>query len=555
MATPSKPYQVFARRYRPQNFTEIVGQDEVSRVLQNQVADGRVGNAYLFCGSRGVGKTSMARILAKALNCMEGPTPNPCGKCEHCLAIREGHAMDVLEIDGASNNGVEKIRELCESVYLSPFSCRTKVYIIDEVHMLSIAAFNALLKTLEEPPPHVKFVFATTEPAKIPETITSRCQVFNFRRIHLEDIVRRLDAILSKQEDAKIQEQERRAILEAIAMSAEGGMRDAEVALDQVLALSDGELRLEEVEKFLGVVEHQLLEEVLSKILDRDTRGLLHLINDLVEKGRDLERFVKNFLNYLRELMLIKAQAPASLLSLSEDRTEKARELAGKFSHVAMMNLINQFLALEQRLKGSFQARLLLEFTLVKLTALPEIGDLDSLISQIDAGGGARPRGEAISSPQVQAPDKPKAARASEDAQPELPLLKQSRATQEPEPRGVMESLKASYSPPTDSVTAPAAQRRATPPESPPASPPPQVEEEVSAAGFENEDREVQNDPATDEYKVSKSEMQELIAKKRGSADRTRKLMNKPEVRQAVEKVLELFEGKLIDDEGKPLQL
>ncbi len=388
MAKAPAPYIGFARKWRPQTFADLVGQDHVRAGLSAEVDKERVGQAYLFAGPRGVGKTSAARILAKAINCEKGPTPQPCGECDHCKGITSGSDLDVIEIDGASNNGVDQVRDLREGVNHVPFACRRKVYIIDEVHMLSIAAFNALLKTLEEPPSFVVFIFATTEMERIPDTIKSRCQVFQFRSISMEDIVERLDFIAVR-EGAEVDEEDRQAILEAIALSAEGGMRDAQVALDQVLSLAEGRLTLQDVRDFLGVADQASLFSIVENIRDGDSAALLETIRDMSERGRDLERLAKQILALLRDLMVLGCGGSDELARMTGETLKRARELAESLDPSLIVNAINIFLDLEARMKQGAQARILLEFALVRLTALEGLQSIADAIKRLESSGGA----------------------------------------------------------------------------------------------------------------------------------------------------------------------
>ncbi|MCX7016959.1 MAG: DNA polymerase III subunit gamma/tau [Candidatus Sumerlaeota bacterium] len=418
MAEPAPvpaPYVGFARKWRPQTFEDLVGQQQVSQALRSEVEKGRIGHAYLFAGPRGVGKTSAARILAKAINCEHGPTPSPCGQCAHCRGIAAGAELDVIEIDGASNNGVDQVRDLREHVNHVPFACRYKVYIIDEVHMLSIPAFNALLKTLEEPPRFVVFIFATTEIERIPETIKSRCEVFPFRAITVEDIVGRLDYIL-KREGVEVEPGERQAILETIALSAEGGMRDAQVALDQVVSLTEGVLRLQDVRDFLGVADRDSLFALVDHIRERRSAELLDIVRDLSERGRDLERFVKQVLAFLRDLMVLRCGGGDDLVRLTGETLARARELAADLDPALIVNAVNIFLDLEARMKVGTQTRFLLEFALVRLTALEGLTPIADLVQRLEGGGGgsgAPANRGAASSPGRASGATPRPARAS----------------------------------------------------------------------------------------------------------------------------------------------
>src|SRR6202047_3286690 len=299
-------YQVFARKYRPQTFDDIVGQMHVSRTLKNAVAQNRLAHAYLFVGPRGVGKTSTARILAKALNCVKGPTVTPCGVCDNCREIAAGNSLDVIEIDGASNNSVEDVRQLRDNVRYAPAKGRYKIYLIDEVHMLSSAAFNALLKTLEEPPPHVKFIFATTEPQKVLPTILSRCQRFDLHRIPANLIAQHLQFIAEKE---KITLEP--AAAHAIARGAEGGLRDAESMLDQLVAFCGEKISEADVLNVFGSTSQQTVIDLTGKILGSETAGALDVLYEQCEAGKDMMRLMSDLISYLRDLLVFKAKPEA----------------------------------------------------------------------------------------------------------------------------------------------------------------------------------------------------------------------------------------------------
>ncbi|MCX7626199.1 MAG: DNA polymerase III subunit gamma/tau [Candidatus Sumerlaeaceae bacterium] len=380
-------YLVLARRYRPQTFDDIVGQEHVRESLRRAILERQVAHAYLFSGPRGTGKTSTARILAKALNCLEnGPRPDPCGRCASCRAIAAGTSLDVIEIDAASNTGVDNIRDLKTGAVLAPFS-RYKVYIVDEVHMLSMQAFNALLKTLEEPPPRVIFILATTELHKVPPTIVSRCQCFQFRRFTTYEIVSHLDKIADREAHERgitVDPEEKRQILELIARAAEGGMRDAQVALDQVLVLCRDRLDYETVRRFLGGIQSDVLEQFVQGILERRTQDLLLLLDDLISRGLDLERFVKNLAEFSRNLLLLRQVGEAgSLVDLPPDRVRTVTELANKFSISGLINLCSSMVRLLDSVKASSSPRFLLELEIVKLTRLDPEDDLQKLIAKL----------------------------------------------------------------------------------------------------------------------------------------------------------------------------
>jgi DNA polymerase-3 subunit gamma/tau len=290
-------YLVLARKWRPQSFDEIVGQEHISQTLMNAIRSNRVAHAFLFTGVRGVGKTTAARVLAKALNCVQGPTPTPCNSCVNCREITAGSAVDVLEIDGASNTGVDDVREIIENVRYQPAKSRFKIYIIDEVHMLSTSAFNALLKTLEEPPPHVKFIFATTDPHKVPHTIHSRCQRYDFKRIPFRLIADRLMHI-ARSDGVEVSD---RALF-LIAREGEGSMRDAQSLFDQVIAFAGKTVRDEDVVAALGLADRKMLYAVADAIVDRNPVRALELLNELHLYGQDMRRFARELLEHFRNL-------------------------------------------------------------------------------------------------------------------------------------------------------------------------------------------------------------------------------------------------------------
>lgn len=388
-------YVVLARKYRPQTFDDLVGQDSVQQALRGAIATGQISHAYLFSGPRGTGKTSTARILAKAVNCQEGgPRPDPCGKCSSCRSITVGSSLDVIEIDAASNTGVDNIRDLKSGVVLAPFS-RYKVYIVDEVHMLSNQAFNALLKTLEEPPPQVIFVLATTELHKVPETIISRCQTFLFRRFSLTELKGQLGHILDIETQARgieITDEDREQILDLIARSAEGGMRDAQVTLDQVLVLSKGHLDFESVRRFLGIADNKALDTFVESLYNKESVQLLELIEELVAQGQDLELFVKSASEHMRDLLLVRtAGRDTSFINVSEDRALELERLANAVSPAFLIGAIEQFIKLVGEMKVSGQPRIMLELAVLKLTVVTpgaEIDDILRRLAALEAGGG-----------------------------------------------------------------------------------------------------------------------------------------------------------------------
>jgi DNA polymerase III subunit gamma/tau len=386
-APKTQPYVVFARRWRPQTFDEVVGQDHISQQLKNSVASSRVGHSFLFRGPRGVGKTSMARILAKALNCVDGPTPTPCGKCAHCRNIASGNAMDVIEIDAATHTQVEEMRSILATVSYAPASMRFKIYIVDEVHMLSKHSFNSLLKTLEEPPAAVKFIFATTDPEKIPETIRSRCQDFEFRRIGTAEIAQRLDQILSHEKSVEVSDEERPQIMEALARHAEGGMRDAQVALDQLISLTSGKLTLDATRQLLGVIEDRLLLETAKALQSGDTPRLLRIVDGLVESGSDLEAYVKSLMQFVRDLTVLKcAPSCEQLTDIPSTQMDAVQAALVDIQMATLLNLAQGLFALAEQMKATGHTRYLLEFFFIKMTTIASTRSIDDVIRALESG-------------------------------------------------------------------------------------------------------------------------------------------------------------------------
>jgi DNA polymerase-3 subunit gamma/tau len=390
-------YEVFARKYRPQTFDDLVGQAHVSRTLKNAVAQNRLAHAYLFVGPRGVGKTSTARILAKSLNCINGPTVTPCGVCDNCREIAGGNSLDVIEIDGASNNSVEDVRQLRENVRYAPAKGRYKIYLIDEVHMLSSAAFNALLKTLEEPPEHVKFIFATTEPQKVLATILSRCQRFDLHRIPANLIAQHLQFIAEKE---KITLQP--AAAHAIARGAEGGLRDAESMLDQLVAFCGEEIAENDVLNVFGFTSEQTVSDLTGRILRNETPEAIDLLHEQSEAGKDMMRLMADLIAYLRDLLVFKAKPDALNEDVDPDVQKSLAAHAELISIDRLLELIDQFAAAEGRMKWAPNKKLHFEVAIIK--AIQSLGQatLDEVIEKLgelrDGRAGPEParRGEGV---------------------------------------------------------------------------------------------------------------------------------------------------------------
>jgi DNA polymerase-3 subunit gamma/tau len=403
-------YEIFARKYRPWKFEEVVGQLSVVRTIQNAIASGRIAQAYLFSGVRGTGKTTVARILAKALNCAEGPTPNPCPErdhpCQFCKSIHEGSAIDVLEIDGASNRLVDDIEPIREMVKYKPAYTRTKVLIIDEVHMLSGHAFNALLKTLEEPPPNTVFIFATTEFAKVPATIVSRCQHFEFRKISRKDIINHLMEI-AKKEAITITP----AGLALIAEAADGSMRDAQSLLDQAVAFSGDNIGDDDLKTILGTIGREVLARFSSAVLDERPEEVFVIIESVVSAGYDLRFVFGKLIEHFRALLIVRSvEKPDDLLAVSPEDLEALRAEAAK---AGPEDLLRYLLALQQAepgLRYSTQPRIYFEAFLVKLCHFRKIVPLRDLIKDVAALKDSPRSAQAGSSPPPAKPDPPRSA-------------------------------------------------------------------------------------------------------------------------------------------------
>lgn len=378
-------YQALYRKWRPSDFTEVKGQEHIVQTLQNQIKADRIGHAYLFCGTRGTGKTTVAKILAKAVNCEHPVDGNPCGECPVCRAIAAGTSMNVIEIDAASNNGVDNIREIREEVQYSPTEGRYKVYIIDEVHMLSIGAFNALLKTLEEPPSYVIFILATTEAHKIPITILSRCQRYDFHRISIETIAERLSALM-KEEQISVEEK----AVRYIAKAADGSMRDALSLLDQCIAFYLGkDLKYENVLEVLGAVDTAIFARMLEKIVRADTAGSMTLLEELIMQGRDLGQFISDFIWYLRNLLLMKTTEDAGrledIIDVSAENLAQLKNDAKMIDADTLMRYIRVLSDLSNDLRYATQKRIKVEIALIKLSrpSMEQRGELGDILSRI----------------------------------------------------------------------------------------------------------------------------------------------------------------------------
>jgi DNA polymerase-3 subunit gamma/tau len=374
-------YLVLARKMRPQVFEEVIGQRHITQTLQNAISQNRVAHAFLFTGARGVGKTSTARILAKALNCEKGPSINPCNQCTSCREISAGNSMDVIEIDGASNRGIDEIRELRENVRYTPAKSRYKIFIIDEVHMLTREAFNALLKTLEEPPSHILFVFATTEPHKIPTTILSRCQRYDFKRIPLREIVEHLKRIT----DAEEVRMTPRGLL-ALARESEGSMRDAQSLLDQVISYAGKEIKDEDIVDVLGLVDRKLLHDTIDAIAKQDAGRCMEIVEQVYQYGYDVQHFCRELLQTLRNLILLKvAERPEAFIDLADEEVAALRKQAEASELDQLNHLFNLLLKGEEEMAQSTFPRTMLEITLIRMASLRPVVPIEDILRRLNA--------------------------------------------------------------------------------------------------------------------------------------------------------------------------
>jgi len=376
-------YEVLARKWRPQQFDDVVGQAHVTQTLRNAITSDRVAHAYIFVGPRGTGKTTTARILAKALNCQKGggPTITPCDQCDSCKEIMSGSSLDVIEIDGASNNSVDQVRDLRESIAFVPARGPFKIYIIDEVHMLSISAFNALLKTLEEPPKHVKFLFATTDPQKVPTTILSRCQRFDLRRITLREIVGQLEKIAQVEQIEVAPD----ALL-AIARGAEGGLRDATGALDQLVAFRGKKIAEPDVLAVFGLVAHQTLEALAQAVVVGDISAALRVIAELDANGKDLQRLVVELLGYFRDLLVCRyAGDAAALPDLTDEQIARLKTAAAVLDTDRLLRIVELLVEADARMRYALSRRTLLEIALVRGCRAARVATLDEVLRSVQA--------------------------------------------------------------------------------------------------------------------------------------------------------------------------
>lgn len=372
-------YKAIYRKFRPTKFKDVLGQEHITTILKNQIKNDNIAHAYLFSGTRGTGKTSTARIFARAINCTCADDI-PCNTCEICKSILDESVMDIIEIDAASNNSVEDIRELRENSKYPPSSCKYKVYIIDEVHMLSKGAFNALLKVLEEPPEHLIFILATTEPQKLPATIISRCQRYDFKRVSVENIVKNMESI-TEEVDVKIE----KSALELIARSSDGAMRDALSILDQCLSFSEDEITYDYVISILGIVNNDLMFNIIDDIISGSTEHVLDRLDEVIKEGIDVKQLIKDMILHFRNLMVAKtSENLENSIDGTEELIEKLKEQSKSMELEKIIALLNILSETENKCKWSAQPRIILEVDLIKILKLPSEVNLESLIERID---------------------------------------------------------------------------------------------------------------------------------------------------------------------------
>ncbi len=445
-------YLVLARKWRPQTFGDLIGQSPIARVLKNSIDQDKLAHAYVFSGPRGVGKTSTARILAKSLNCAEGPTHEPCGKCASCVGIADSSSVDVIEIDGASNNSVDNIRDLRERVKYAPSSSRFKVYIIDEAHMLSTSAFNALLKTLEEPPPHVIFVLATTEAKKIPLTVLSRCQHLPFRRVSTHDIKERLSMIV-RSEGIKATE----GALTLIARAADGSIRDSLTILDQVASFSS-EVSETDIKDMLNISDFESLSTVAEAVIEGRRDNILKVVAGLMETGSDLRTFTKDLINYFRDLLVVSlVKDPSGLLDVSEEELGILSHQASQVSEEHLTLVLSGLVKAEADVRTSFSPRVSLEMSLLRISYLSTFRNVDEAIRAVTSAGPSIEydipyeksvgRVSSAAEPEKEEPDEPVVASQAETEQPDNSIDQYERAEQ-PEPAEPAEPENHAPSPP-----------------------------------------------------------------------------------------------------------
>ena len=425
-------YLALARKYRPKTFEELIGQPHITKTLQNAIKMNKLYPALIFSGMKGVGKTSAARILAKAMNCEDGPASEPCNKCSICTEINEDKSPDYIEIDGASNNGIEEVRSLREKIKYKPFKNRFRMIVIDEVHMLSNSAWNALLKTIEEPPEHTYFIMATTDFHKIPSTIVSRCQHFEFKRIPVEVITSVLENIVSKE---KIEIS--KYALYLVAKSADGSLRDSKKILDQAIAISEGKIEDNDVIDILGIIEEEIFIELTSAFLSSDRKKIIDVIDDLTDRGIDIRFFYSEYIKFLRNLMVLKSDIDIEKLhNLNPENVSKIKMMLKDLKEIELLRYFNAVKDMELTIKNTENPKIILEYLFIKLSYFPTLMSIEELISSVDTGKPAKNKPDVpevknpeVSVPQVNELSVEKDKENAEETRP--PVIKEERVVQE----------------------------------------------------------------------------------------------------------------------------
>ncbi len=421
----AKDFVVTARKWRPQSFSDVVGQQHISNTLKNAIKNNRVHHAYLFCGPRGVGKTTTARILSRAVNCLNPVDNEPCNECENCINILNGQSMDVIEIDGASNNSVDDIRKLRENAKYAPSGSKYKMYIIDEVHMLSTSAFNALLKTLEEPPPHLIFVFATTEAHKVPATIISRCQKFDFRRMEIDSIVNRLKFIADS-EGISVDDES----LITVAKKGDGSMRDSQSIFDQVVAFCGKDIRYKDMADALNLIDEDFYFRISNSMLKHDLADMFDIANGVVNRGYDLKEALHGLIDFFRNILTIKVTGETKLIETSEAYLQQYRETADSYTKEDLIRYINFVTQAELNLRFAPQPKIKFEMTLVQLASMDSVTQISTLIAELQD---LRAKMASGNIPNIAEDEKKKSDIASEthEAQYSAPLVKKEVAAKQ----------------------------------------------------------------------------------------------------------------------------
>lgn len=417
-------YQALYRQYRPKTFDNVLGQEHITTTLKNQILKENIGHAYLFSGTRGTGKTSTAKIFSRAVNCLNPIEGNPCNECDICKGILDESIMDIIEMDAASYRGIDDIRELRDKVIYPPSRAKYKVYIVDEVHMLTIQAFNALLKTLEEPPKHLIFILATTEPERLPQTILSRCQRFDFKRITTKDIIINMRNICQNL-DINIEDK----VLHLIARNSDGAMRDALSLLEQCVSFSSGEIKYEDAIGILGIVNYDLIFNIVDNIIEKNTEEVLILIDEVIESGKDISQFIKDLIHQFRNLMIVKtSKNPAELIEIDQESLNKYIEQTNKISLDFILRSLEILTEADEKSKWSTQPRIILEVAIIQLMKLEEKLSLEERVRLLEEGIVKTPLKKETEKRKIQEPI------SNKEHNPEVKVAEEKKDIEEKEP-------------------------------------------------------------------------------------------------------------------------